>query len=108
MKKNLLKHTGFIYTICTFIFIATLAPVWFFQYFPTVDGPAHFYNASIIRELLFGDAEIFNSFFKFNPQPVPNWSGHLLAVILGIFFPVWVIEKIVVLLIVVGIPFGVI
>ncbi len=108
MKKNLLTHTGFIYTVCIFIFIIALIPLWYFKYFPTLDGPSHLYNASIIRELWFGDKDFYNSFFRFNPQPVPNWTGHLLAVILGIFLPVWLVEKIIVLSFAVGIPFGII
>ncbi|MBK8416653.1 MAG: hypothetical protein IPL22_20360 [Bacteroidetes bacterium] len=44
--------------------------------FLTVDGPAHLYNATIIREMLTGDQSLYALFFKFNEQLVPNWSGH--------------------------------
>jgi hypothetical protein len=89
------------------LFLILLAPILCFRYFPTVDGPAHLYNAAIIRDMWFGSEPFFSRFFSFNPEPVPNWTGHLLMVIVGSALPVWMMEKVVLLLIVTGIPYGV-
>jgi hypothetical protein len=51
-----------------FFFIALILPVLKFRFFLTVDGPAHLYNATIIREMLTGDQSLYNLFFKFNEQ----------------------------------------
>lgn len=83
-----------------------LFPVICFKYFPTVDGPAHLYNAKIISELWWGNTSLYEQFFKFNAEPVPNWTGHFISVIAGLVFPYWFVEKIIVLLITVGIPFS--
>ncbi|MDQ3052015.1 MAG: hypothetical protein M3Q95_14125 [Bacteroidota bacterium] len=107
MKKTIFNRPLIIHTVSVFIFLVALAPVWGFLYFPTVDGPAHLYNARIIRELLWGDAIIYAPFFNFNQELVPNWTGHLIAVVTGVVLPVWLVEKITVLLIVAGVPAGI-
>ena len=54
--------------------------------FVTLDGPAHLYNSRLIRELLAGN-DLVERFFTFNPRPEPNWSGHFLMAIAGLFLP---------------------
>jgi len=102
MDKNIFNRPVFIYSVFAIVLATALAPVISFKYFPTVDGPAHLYNAKIIRELLWGDKALFSTFFKFNHEPVPNWTAHLFGVIAGVFFPAWMVEKLTVLLIVIG------
>lgn len=73
-------------------------------YFPTLDGPAHLYNAQLIQYLLAGDAELVNQFTQFNPIPVPNWIGHFLLLAFDLVFPAWMAEKLLLLLYLLGLP----
>ncbi len=78
-------------------------PVLAFAWFPTLDGPAHLYNARIISSLLGGDAAT-GSFFELNPFPEPNWLGHaIMAGVMSISSP-QAAERVVMLLYVVGLP----
>lgn len=56
------------------------------DYFPTLDGPAHLYNSHLIQVLLFQENTVVHDFVEFNPELVPNWTGHLLLAILNTFF----------------------
>ncbi len=107
MDKINLNRPLFIHGITLFIFLVALAPVLCFQYFPTVDGPSHLYNARIIRELWWGDRAIYSPFFTFNQELAPNWTGHMFAVVAGTILPVWLVEKIIVLFIAAGLPVGI-
>jgi hypothetical protein len=75
-----------------FLLVAALSllPVWSVSHLPTVDGPAHLYNAWIIAHL--GDAAghpLFRATFEVNPAPVPNWlSSAALLVLLRVLAPV--------------------
>ena len=77
-----------------FLFIHLL-PVLSLTPFVTLDGPAHLFNSTLIRQLLTGSSEITSSFLMFNPVLEPNWTGHaVMAFLLG-FIPPLVVEKIV-------------
>lgn len=66
-----------------FIFlVVSLIPLFIPDYFVTLDGPAHLYNSRLIRELFSGNPLV-SHFFKWNPVPEPNWSGHFLMAIMG-------------------------
>jgi hypothetical protein len=87
------------------IFLILLSPVFLFQFFITVDGPAHLYNATIIREMLTGDQSLYNMFFEFNQQLVPNWTGHLIMMLGGFLLPAWMTEKLVILVVLMALPY---
>ena len=90
-------------------FIATLLnlyPVLSNQYFPTLDGPAHLYNASIIKELMVNSGSVFSDYFVFNNKLVPNWSGHFILVFFQLFLPAFLAEKCLLLLYLVGLPYA--
>lgn len=76
--------------------IGTL-PLLFSRYFVTLDGPAHLYNANLIKEILLGNTAI-SDLFVLNKFPVPNWSGHFLMALLRLFLPAFLAEKTVYLL----------
>ncbi len=90
-----------------FAFVALLlvhtVPVITFGWFPTLDGPAHVYNARIILELLTGDA-FTGRFFAINPFPEPNWVGHAIMAGTLSIAPAHFAERVVMLLYVVGLP----
>src|SRR5882724_11880330 len=77
------------------------APVWIFAYFPTQDGPAHLYNAQILKD--YGDPSAgYAAFFELRADPLPNLTSHVLLAALMFFLPSLVAEKVVVSLIIVG------
>lgn len=86
------------------LILAHLIPICASTYFVTVDGPAHLYNAQLIRSLFGGDGSIINQYLEFNPRLVPNWSGHFLLVCLLKFFSAAASEKIILGLYLIGLP----
>src|SRR6187549_2575351 len=85
--------------------IINLIPVLFYKFFPTLDGPAHLYNATIINQLLAGN-EYLEKFFRFNPEPVPNWTGHFLLSCFNLLLPAFIAEKLLLVLYLLGLPFS--
>lgn len=79
-------------------------PVLLFQFFPSMDGPAHLYNANILRHLWAGQSEVLHQWYTVNPAPVPNWTSHVLLAAFGAFLPAYLAEKALLLLYVVGLP----
>ena len=83
-------------------------PLFASYYFPSLDSPAHLYNAKLILELLQGDGFIVQHFYQFNPMVVPNWIGHaLLALFYFIFGEWWMAEKLMLILYFVSLPLAV-
>ena len=63
-----------------FISIAflNLLPALWYPYFPTMDSPAHLYNSNLLVELLSNTDSSIHELFIFNPDIVPNWTGHII------------------------------
>jgi hypothetical protein len=87
-----------------FFLLINLIPVLSFKFFPTVDGPAHLYNANLIVELLKNPNSTISNFFAFNDNINPNWSGHFLLSVFVSFLPGFIAEKIVLLIYLIGFP----
>ncbi|MBL0341734.1 MAG: hypothetical protein IPP71_12805 [Bacteroidetes bacterium] len=104
---NFLQNHKWVYFSIFCLFIVAFAPVISYRYFPTVDGPAHLYNAKIIREILFGNSDFYSQYFVLNEEWIPNWSGHFIAVTVGLFLPLWAIEKVLILIIIAGLPLSI-
>jgi hypothetical protein len=83
------------------VVLVHLFPVLLHKWFVTLDGPCHLYNARIIRDLVLGD-ELTAHFFRINPFPEPNWTGHAIMAVVMAIAPAWIAEKVVVLLAVIG------
>jgi hypothetical protein len=87
-----------------------LLPILLLTPFVTLDGPAHLYNAVLIRELIgtqFYDVITNQNFFlQFNAFPEPNWTGHLVMSLLTFILPVLMVEKVMLLTIVLLTAFG--
>ncbi|HBL73696.1 MAG: hypothetical protein A2W90_13215 [Bacteroidetes bacterium GWF2_42_66] len=83
-----------------------LVPVLIFKFFPTMDGAAHLYNSNLINCLLFESNPLLNSFFDFNPVPVPNWTGHLFLSVFNYFLPAFIAEKALLIFYFVGLPYA--
>mgnify|MGYP001627460320 CR=1 FL=1 len=75
------------------LWLIHLLPVWMFTPFPTVDGPAHLYNARLMLELWRGNPTV-SEFFVLNPLLQPNVLGHvLLAGMMALGLPALLAEK---------------
>ena len=85
------------------VVVLNLIPILSVKYFPTVDGPAHLYNAKLIIELLSGDSS-WNEFIGFNGSFTPNWTGHLLFFLLLKLFSTSIAEKVILGIYLVGVP----
>src|SRR5690348_12589709 len=59
--------------VLTLVSLANLAPVIWFGFLPTRDGPAHAFNADLIRSLWAGHVDAVAGLVRWNPSPVPNW-----------------------------------
>lgn len=71
------------------VILLNTIPVFCFDFFPTMDGPAHLYNVQLIRELL-SDESFTGIFFEMRNIIVPNWFGHGILLFYGSFLsPSW-------------------
>lgn len=86
------------------VVLLNLIPVLSYHFFPTLDGPAHLYNANLINHL-FSPSEL-DSFFKFNSELVPNWTGHILLCFFKSFLPGYLAEKMLFLIYFIGLPYA--
>ena len=73
--------------------LVNLLPVLLFEFFPTVDGPAHLYNANVFLELLSNENSPLNNYYSINPNITPNWTGHLILSFFLLFLPGYLAEK---------------
>lgn len=103
-KNKIWKRTELM--IFTTITIISIFPFISTRFFPSMDGASHLCNANIITQLVFHDNPLFDTFFKLNPEPVPNWTSHLLLSLLMTFMPAFLAEKILIILLLTGIPFA--
>jgi hypothetical protein len=89
-----------------FLFFALLGavPVLIVPFFPTLDGPAHQYNAKLVGYLLTGHESQINSYFMFSRELLPNWFGHVLLFFFNLFLPSVYAVKAVLLCYVIGLP----
>ena len=76
------------------------------RFYPSMDGPAHLYNASLIGHMLNGEASVIETFFQFNPVVVPNWISYFIMAPLLKFMPAWMAEKILLLVYLFGTTFS--
>lgn len=53
-----------------------LLPVWAVDYLPTTDGPAHTYNAWVIRQHGSTEHPWLGRYYEVDARPLPNWLGH--------------------------------
>jgi hypothetical protein len=87
-----------------FLLILNILPVIGFKYFPTLDGPAHLYNANLIRQLMLDGTVTLKQFYQFNSEIIPNWTAHFILSMSGFVLPPFLAEKVVTLFIIAGLP----
>jgi hypothetical protein len=94
-EKKFIKIEPYIFLM---LCIIGILPVLYTKYYVTLDGPAHLYNANLIKELILGKSSEISNLFTLNRFPLPNWSGHLFMALFNLIFPSFVSEKIVFLI----------
>jgi hypothetical protein len=92
-----------VFTLITIVNILPFISTWFF---PSLDGASHLSNSNIINQLVVHNNSLFHQFFKLNPEPVPNWTSHLLISLFTLIMPAFLAEKILILILLAGIPFA--
>jgi hypothetical protein len=102
MQQRLLRFEPFIFLLLLAIHVSVL---FRFEWYPTLDGPAHLYNAHLIAQLLQGN-EFLARYLEFSSFPEPNWSGHAIMALLSTFLPANWVEKGLVLIIFTGTAFA--
>ncbi|MEW6468611.1 MAG: hypothetical protein AB1458_06785 [Bacteroidota bacterium] len=100
LRKFARHERYFFWLLCA----AYLLPVWLLPFFPTLDGPAHLYNARLTYELLAGDTSFLEKYYYFNTFPEPNWTGHFLLAFFGTFASAATAEKLILSLYILGLP----
>jgi len=76
------------------LIILHILPIWIFTYFPSQDGPAHIYNAYVLKA--FNDTEesaLMREYYKLNLTLFPNWFSHAFMMVLMYIVPPLVAEK---------------
>jgi hypothetical protein len=64
------------------------------QYFISIDGSEHIYNAVLIKNLLFHNTEALNNIYKLNAFPVPYWVEYFMLILLSSVMKMVVAEKV--------------
>lgn len=96
---SLLSRKAFWELLFWILLIFNLLPVLSVDHFYTGDGPAHLYNAQVIRWLLLDAGGPWSDFFELRKELIPNLGGHvLLSMLLAVFSPLWA-EKLLYILI---------
>jgi hypothetical protein len=68
-----------------FLVLLQTLPVWAVKYFPSQDGVAHVENAAILRHWFGPAGDFYHQYYRLNPFPEPNWTGHVLLMVLTAF-----------------------
>ena|GEM_PF-1132704 len=83
-----MKIEAWIARLFLFLALLQIAPVWSAPYFPTADGPAHLYNAFVMREIVLRHDNAVTRAYAIDAKPYPNVLDHVvLAALLGAFPP---------------------
>lgn len=90
----------------TAFLILGLLPLFGGKFFITLDGPAHMYNALMIKELLYSPNTFAADYMQFTGHPVPNWTGHFTLAALTSIVPFYLAEKILVAAYLILFPVG--
>lgn len=89
MKNTLKKAEPYFFLL---VCLLNAIPIFLYRFFPTMDGPAHLYNSTLIGDILLGDTHL-QEYYIFRGRPVPNWIGHFLLSVFDTFLPAWLAEK---------------
>lgn len=88
------------------LLVAHLIPIWWFQYFPSLDGPVHLSNADTLVKYNSPETPAFREFFEINTDPDPNLFIFAILYVLMQIFPPLLAGKILLSGYVVLLPFA--
>lgn len=83
------------------ILLINIGYLWYTRFYPTMDGPAHLYNANLLRHILLGN-DFIKETYQINSFPVPNWTSHFLLAFFRLLLPGWISEKLLLMIYVAG------
>lgn len=86
--------------------LLNLLPLFPDLFFTTLDGPAHLYNARLIGDLALSHGSQASEFFRFNPDNLTNFTGHLFLLALLQVFSAGTAEKILIAAILISFPYA--
>lgn len=86
--------------------LANLFPLFYLEFIPSLDGPAHIYNSTLLRELWFPTGTEVPAFFQINEWNFTNWTGHLLLSAFNAVLPFQWAEKLLYFLLVLGLTYS--
>lgn len=108
-KKQVSQGVTFVASLEPLIFslllLINIVPVFMGKFFVTLDGPAHLYNANLLRYLLTNTP--LDLIYEYTPELVPNYSGHLILSLFSSFLPAFIAEKIVLCIYLIGFPLAI-
>ncbi|MDJ1471802.1 hypothetical protein [Xanthocytophaga flava] len=81
-----------------------LIPLFLEKYTLTDDGPAHLYNALLLKNFWDGNIDLIDNFYQLNHHFSTNWIGHVTLALLMYSIPAALAEKIILLSYIVGLP----
>jgi hypothetical protein len=73
------------------LLLAQIAPIWWWTYFPSQDGPSHLYNAAVAAD--YASTPLYREFYQFQLSPGGNLLAPLLQAALTKLFPPLLAEK---------------
>jgi hypothetical protein len=74
--------------------VVLVAPLLWFEFLPTEDGPSHLALASVFASLLSSGSDVIDRFYILNAIPVPNLLGTVVLGVLQLFVGTAAAEKI--------------
>lgn len=80
---------------------ANVLGLFFTTFYPSMDGPAHLYNANVLAQLVSGN-ETLQQFYSINLIPIPNWLSHFILGLSTLVLPAHLAEKILLVLYMTG------
>jgi len=84
------------------VLLVNIIVVFSLKFYPSLDGPAHLYNSYILSDLLKGGQSLLSDYYSVNTLVIPNWIGHVILTSLGLIFPAWLSEKMLIALYIFG------
>ena len=79
-------------TVFVSVLFVNVAALFLTDFFCSVDGPAHLYNANVLLDLISGNSKL-SAFYEINTIPIPNWVSHFLLLTFRFVAPAWLAEK---------------
>ncbi|MCX7986817.1 MAG: hypothetical protein N2662_07750 [Bacteroidales bacterium] len=104
MKKIKFKNSYNSYIFYVLLLLNVILP-FATNFYPSMDGPAHLYNANNLLHLLKGN-NFLAEFYTIHNFVTPNWTTHFILLLFLTVFPAWLAEKILIIIYIVGMAFS--